>query len=346
MNRSLIPLGLAVLGLLLPGGPRAVQGRIAGGDVAGESMESRIAENDVVFWGVVVDVREMPSPDPARIVMVVKESIKGPAEDRVEFVNIPGIGRDLQTGEEGLVFLVKQRKPATGLELAHAIKFTGIISSQPVPTMDLRKLIGRDDILQAARVAAEFKGNDQPTRYAVLRRESWAGPGSILTSFEYFPIYVPIDSRLEKLAREWIRSDDAALRSLGVRTLAEFRSPQTIELLKALCNDSYQSPLMEKENRWRVWDPRCWTGREVEVCQQSWWYPVRETAYRTLSSWGVDVPEPVITEPAGPRLLPWLAGGAGGAIVAAAGWLLLRSRRHTEPPGYPEPVNPAKESTG
>ncbi len=94
---------------------------------------------------------------------------------------------------------------------------------------------------------------------------------------------VPVDDRLEKRAIEYVQSESYLEREEAARALRYFKSDENIARLEPLLADPGWAYLHHpRENK----------GVEVRL------YGVRQEAYKTLKSWGVDVEEPLIREEA------------------------------------------------
>jgi hypothetical protein len=91
---------------------------------------------------------------------------------------------------------------------------------------------------------------------------------------------VPVDERLEKRSLDYLKSDKYMLREEGVRALRYFKSDGNIARVRPLLNDPGSALEADQENN----------GVEVRF------YGVRQEAYRTLKTWGVDVEKPKIRE--------------------------------------------------
>jgi hypothetical protein len=115
---------------------------------------------------------------------------------------------------------------------------------------------------------------------------------------------VPVDSRLEAVARRWAEARDAYARVRAAQALSHFRSPENAEILKGLLTDTAM-PYSAGSGKWT---------RGV--------YAVREEAYTTLASWGVDVGMPELEGPMyryRPAFLDW----AVFVPIVVIGWVLL-----------------------
>lgn len=155
-----------------------------------------------------------------------------------------------------------------------------------VLTADFRLLRDPEAVIQAAKEAV----GRMPA--AVRRFHTFAlrVPGEAVagTKWEkYYPtggslfLNVPVDKRLEERALDAIGSESYGRREEGIRILRYFKSDGNIARARTLLNDpgwAYQFHAQENK------------GIEVRI------YGVRQEAYRTLKSWGVQVKEPTIRE--------------------------------------------------
>ena len=92
-----------------------------------------------------------------------------------------------------------------------------------------------------------------------------------------------MDDRLGKLAKTWLTSSDVHDRVQGVKALEHFRSAATIKLLKQ-----------------RLADPGVYMQSSQDASgtiRREKLYPVREAAYKVLSTWRIKVRRPVIRQP-------------------------------------------------
>ncbi len=92
---------------------------------------------------------------------------------------------------------------------------------------------------------------------------------------------VPVDERLESRSHEYLRSDSYMQRVEGARALRYFKSDENIARLESLLHDPGWSYLRHPQHN---------DGLEVRH------YGVRQEAYQTLKSWGVNPEEPVFRE--------------------------------------------------
>jgi hypothetical protein len=97
----------------------------------------------------------------------------------------------------------------------------------------------------------------------------------------YLILSVPVEERLEKRAHDYIRSESYRKREEGVRALRYFKTDENIARARTLLNDPGWAYMYHaQENK----------GIGVRI------YGVRQEAYRTLKSWGMDVEKPMIRE--------------------------------------------------
>lgn len=94
-------------------------------------------------------------------------------------------------------------------------------------------------------------------------------------SRDYTSIVVPVLRPLEQMGRAQIRSKSLAMREQGARILGEFKSEESIDLLKPLLNDP--EPFIEIAAEYNH-------GTEIRT------YPVRAAAQEILRTWGEETP--------------------------------------------------------
>ncbi len=267
-----------------------------------ESLEWMAADCPVIVRGSVVDfVREVGQRGDVwdTVVLKVKETIKGQNRPFHTFVlnNLvycESLRLWRNSGREILVFLDRSRRVDTevyddqaGPLLAY--EFTPRFVSQgrqaiierPGPgnpaierlayTMDLKELTTYDAILRHVRddvVAA--RALDSRRSYEVR----WP-KGS-----ENIDRMVPVDRRLETLARAWARSDQQGLREEGAKALGCFKSDEVVAILKGLLEDpSYESRFEQR-------------GREAIETERE--FRVRQAAFTSLKDLGIPVTEPLL----------------------------------------------------
>lgn len=297
-----------------------------------DTLEALVAGSTVVVRATVAEVERGPVVDqrgPAKIVLNIVETLKGPAAKTFTFHrNLLGSYHVYEgwrrAGREGLWFFVPEADPrrldAKGpgpdrpLVYWNVIRLGPAVAEEkgfvpgppPIFTMDLTVLDRPDDILKAARAAAregsaEITGIDVPRgimqrsgrsgdanslgvpvdrRLEALARRLIMAPGEILSSDGLPP---PKDDAERKFRENWQRGMEASLRREGVTALRPFKSDANIALLRPLLDD----PASWRRTRYEG-DLTIDLGRE---------YYVRKAAYEVLREWGVAVAKPVIDEP-------------------------------------------------
>lgn len=92
---------------------------------------------------------------------------------------------------------------------------------------------------------------------------------------------VPVDKQLEQRAIQFLRSENYQEREQAARALRYFKSEENIACVKSLLGDPGWAYLRHPLNN---------NGIEVR------YYGIRNAAYQTLKSWGVEVEKPTIRE--------------------------------------------------
>jgi hypothetical protein len=155
-----------------------------------------------------------------------------------------------------------------------------------VLTADFTLLRDGKDVLQAAKESVRR----MPPAIKRIHTFKLAVPREVVAGTKWETFYrtgghlslsVPVDQNLEKRAQDYIGSDSSQKRQEGVRALRYFKSDQNIARVKPLIGDPAWGHLKRAEEN---------GGVEVR------WYGVRDEAFRTLRTWGVDVQKPVIRE--------------------------------------------------
>ena len=297
-----------------------------------DTLEALVAGSTLVVRATVAGVERGPVVEqggPAKVVLNVVETLKGPGEKTLVFRTrllkydhiYEGWSR---AGREGLWFFAPEEDPrgpdAMGPGPALPLVFGSVIRlgpavdeekgfvprPPPILTMDLTTLDRPDDILKAARDAAregsaEIISLDVPR--GIMQRTGRSGDANRL--------YVPVDRRLELLARRliaspgdflasgnlpppknaaertfrenWQRGTEAQLRREGVTAIRSFKSDANVALLRPLLHDPAWWGRTREEG-----------GLPVDLGRE---YYVRKAAFEVLSDWGVAVAKPVIHEP-------------------------------------------------
>lgn len=183
-------------------------------------------------------------------------------------------GGDLST-TTAIVEMFKKKSPV----LVIGRDFTALDSKTlAVPTADGTILHNPDDVIRYVReVLRSHPGIRHIDTFTLPKPAKWKKDFGEWSS----GLIVPADAQLEKLALEYLRSNDAPTRTRGLDALRYFKSESNIALLKSLLNDPQfnGSPGAEFNK-----------GIDVRV------YTIRKQAYETLKVWAVDVNEPVLKE--------------------------------------------------
>ncbi|HEV3162558.1 MAG TPA: hypothetical protein VGZ22_00860 [Isosphaeraceae bacterium] len=305
------------------------------------SLEALVAESEVVVRASVADISITPTDDDQRvwltITLKVHETLKGPAAKSLTFAH-PTLNFDRtfeqwrDAGTELLWFLEhnkeygekgeNQAKKISARYPLHAYSSgwplirlgppvpaekTFVPMPPPILTMDLKALHGPEEILAASRAAVISGGN----RERVETHEIWL-PHTIMqrsgTNGDINYLRVPVDGRLESLARKliktpvdfyspldappprdakeqrlreaWVQAESNQLRAEGITALRFFKSEENAALVKPFLKDP-------------TWWIRTGPGDKERVRE----YYLRKAAYKVLQGWGTKVDEPVLSEP-------------------------------------------------
>ncbi len=324
MRRLLTRVGMTIILLAGSGVSHAQMGYTQA------SIEWLVADSDVVVRASVVDVSpERPDREREELVwktitVDVHETLKGSHVKLLDFAYLSHaqarMFEDLKhSRREFLCFLMRgDRHPdAMGEEEMARVHVLGWMNSlvrlgPPIPehrlppplfTVDLRLLKEPAEVLRAARaaVAEEGKGRRATNHGVTLPRGIMQATGR---SGDANLLVVPVDPRLEAAARRWIESPGAiprrlgvveagddrnlrhyadSLRLEGVRALRHFRSDENAAILKGMLGDD------------AFWHHTIGEGQQAGVTEKV--YYIRKEAFETLRGWGVEVNEPVLTEP-------------------------------------------------
>ena len=274
------------------------------------SIEWLTASSDVVVVASVVDLAYQDRASKAgevrsqwqwvTVTLKVRATLKGNAPETIVFVVEQARGMNIlprwkESAQSVLWFLVdrgdtKEESPRDfpaarqgKLRLReHWFKFlhtsalelgspkTGERVPDPVFSMDFRVLDEEDQILEAvkAEVSRSQKRTERSIRILmppdVAARSGRFGAVNVL--------HVPVDDRLEQLARSWVQSKAEWRRHAGVQALGPFKSDANIAILKGMLDDQGS-----------------WVSGRVHY--------IREAAYETLQEWKVPVPKPELKEP-------------------------------------------------
>jgi hypothetical protein len=250
----------------------------------GESLEWMVADSDLVVRGQVLSVTASRGPGQVvyeRARVRIDETIKGVARPVVDIL-VRHVGPAERPSSwradrsELLLFLVDssrragedtayRRAPFAVRAGVHGLSAIRLGAASPEAfTMDQRVLSSRAAILDAARAAGKFAGRTRPTPFNLdadgpIFQRLWAGSAVWLQ--------VPIDARLEVLARSAIGSSRLRDRLQAVRALGHFKSAANIALMKRLLADPGSHVEIEGKRQTRV-------------------FAVRAAALANLRAWG------------------------------------------------------------
>jgi hypothetical protein len=251
-----------------------------------ESIESTVANSDLVFIATVVNFRraEQDNDRDAHVVTIaIEEAVK-----QELFRDEPYRGLSLQITRPASV-LAGWKERSSRLLIAHndyAPKQPTVIELVPdkleVMTADVRLIRDPDALIRLARTAvSRLPANIKRVHTFELQvpREVVAGTRweKYYNTGGHLILSVPVDQHLEKRAQAYVRSKSPHRREEGAHALAYFKSDENLALVKPLLNDQEITYDGDKG------------GERI--------YGARYSAYRTLKAWGIDVEQPVFREP-------------------------------------------------
>jgi hypothetical protein len=305
-----------------------------------ESIEWVVADSDRVITGKIVNVdKAMNGAEVVEVVTVeVLKTIKGDHAPRVTFVMQsllqPLAERWFAKGAPMLFCLVNRNRVDKNVPLPKGVEWglrnhtghsavllTPVRRSEHVAGEDRLQTLGVvtsdcnviedvDAILKAVEEAArafpagtEWKSVilDLPEDTPAFERY-YSGSSVWLT--------VPVDAKLEMLARAWCRHESWQVRCHAAALLRHFKSEQNIEILRTLLRDprSYieHRYVAGPNNTIRVSylpapsDPPPLSRKRI--------YPVRNVAYKVLQEFGVEVDPSVLEGPLEEAVVPPVSG--------------------------------------
>jgi hypothetical protein len=255
-----------------------------------ESIESTVANADLVLVGKIVEVgpEQKDSSKGHEVVLAVEQTLKQDIFQTEPFrrlrlvVHLPkSVLAKWKDRSTRLLMIVTTELPADS---------TTVIDLTPdslqVLTADFRLLRDPKAVIEAARETVRR----MPVAVKRIHTFGLVVPREVVVGTEWEKYYktggslgvsVPVDARLEKWACDAIRSATYGRREEGVRALRYFKSKENVARVKGLLNDPGWAYLKHPQEN---------NGIEVRV------YGVRQEAYRTLKSWGIDVEKPTIRE--------------------------------------------------
>lgn len=212
-----------------PSGPQTVMDFYRGVD----SLEWMVLDSKVVIVG---KMRFEPADDPLidakfqarpQLLIDVVESIKGPLEAGAT-IKVAWSGRGqgpLVRGQDTLLCL-EEVPPGSQRWGFMPQRYVLLNGQAPATLMDFTKITRREEILELARRLAQSPSSDS-LKSKMLTVPS-LGPG----------VTVPINSRLEDLAKIWLKDPNLRKRLLGLQAIKPFKTPENLVAVKRLLDDT------------------------------------------------------------------------------------------------------------
>ena len=255
-----------------------------------ESLECLVTNADLVFVGTITDFGHDTLPmegDVRDATFAIMETLKQNIfeDDPQPSIKLRVRRRASLLGSwkgQSVRLLVASRN-----DIPEGTKVFALVpGSEEFFTADFQLLRDPEDVIHAAR---ETVKQGLP---GVKRMHSFAlrVPDEVIAETKWNEYYktgghlsldVPVDRQLEKRARDFVRTESYSRRTEGALALRYFKSDENIAILKTLLTDP----------KWAYFKHPSQNGG-VEIRH----YGVRQNAYQTLKSWGIDVPEPMIRE--------------------------------------------------
>jgi internalin A len=248
------------------------------------SLDSLVLSSDTVVVGKLTGFKLDEHGYVSEGVISVDETLRGQPRDALKTplaIHEEVAAKFVATGEPLIIFVPHPTEGwATYVEvraLAHP--------NQPIITKDGVFLATKDEVIRnARRIAGDHTGQFVMGTFPV------GLPRGVLDAFpeanglSFYRLEVPVDEALEREAQAFIRERPKKSRldlNAAIGILGSFKSPENIKLVESLLGDKSVSVRT---------DPGSNNGHGMRA------YYVRESAYEQLSTWGVKVPKPVITE--------------------------------------------------
>lgn len=253
-----------------------------------ESIECRIANADHVFVAKLVDFGFEQNTDDLRfydgtmeIEETLKEGIFHDEPDRQVRVRLPHYSRTILTHWQDQSIRLLVTVDEDDLYATRVIALTD--EPLEVLTADFKVLRDPEAVIRIAKETV--RRLPAPIRRIHTFRVSVPHEVVIGTKWESsdstLELSVPVDERLEKWAQDGILSANYSTRAESARALWYFKSDENVARVKTLLNDpGFGHYMVASQNN----------GVDVRH------YVVREAAFGTLKSWGVNVEKPVIRE--------------------------------------------------
>jgi hypothetical protein len=283
------------------------------------SVEALVGYADIVVLGRVVEPVDLSDPH-----IAVLEVLKGqfPASEPLTVTSNPRYTGAWPQNADAIFCLRRAAEGTSGqpqYELVDSSSppyFHGSVNSERVVTMTGRSPASFENLLAAVRAAAKY--STKPGHLTHLDPSRVPDyPASEVFRLTSLRLAVPVDERLERLARAWAVSRYPESRRYATEVLWRFPNPTTVALLRSMNRDQDREIVPAT-----YWDPRP-DWRVLSV------FPVRMEALRTLTRMNVPVGDAKLVEPvptyADLRWGPWDLGFTCVLLAASTG---RRWRRH------------------
>lgn len=255
-----------------------------------DSIESTVANADLVFIATLVDFREGEQRDGREAhgtTIAVEETLKK------DLFRIEPYGRIQMNMPHNMSVLADWKQRSSRLLVAYD-------ECAPYATTVIELVPGRMEILKADFTllrdpeavirAAEKRLRGMPEGVRRLHNFRLQVPRETVAETKWDEYYatggylllsVPVDEQLEKRAIEYMHSERYGKRKEGARALRYFKSEKNILRVRELLDDPGWAHVYRAQEN---------SGIEVRF------YGVRQEAYRTLEFWGVKVDKPLIRD--------------------------------------------------
>ncbi|MCH7905454.1 MAG: ankyrin repeat domain-containing protein [Armatimonadetes bacterium] len=242
-----------------------------------ESIDIRVLRASTIFVGTIVDYPDERDDYFLRVVTFeVSETLKGGHNERFK-AKLPYLNEMLDRLKNEQTRLLLFVNSADDLR-ANFINLDEV--DIVVSKLDFTLIYGTEPLLKYVREVVReypsvnyihgFRMQPPETDVGAIWKRQFERPGVA-------GLYVPVDERLHERAKQWILSEDADERYLGVQALYEYESAETIEIMKSMLGDPSEVPRTAAAS-----------NRGIEVRE----YNVRRLAWQILKNWGVEVGEP------------------------------------------------------
>lgn len=250
------------------------------------SVETIVRDSSVIVRGVITGLATEQAPIPTNsfvtwyvVTLRVDQTLKGEHQQTIQFMMMettsadgPAVAALKDENRDLLVFLKESRTVAARRPVWSApyerfplAPWSGFreeslieLRADAVPilfSMEPKQLKGTEAILAVTRAAIAFQPTHPPGEeyrftlpWPIVAGSYWGERYNGGTS-----LCVPVDSRLEAKAKEWIESQDRAMREAGAAALGHFRSDENVQTLRRLLNDSASGVRRAAEKALRDW---------------------------------------------------------------------------------------------